>query len=315
MFTPQDLSVVKTIFFHSGCPDGIAAREIHRACFPDYKGIYIPYTFEDPLLGTEREGLLDKALFLDCHPKLDELERIFQTYQVWVADHHKTFENFVEAHSEFRDRIWFGDETTTPEAATIGCSGARLSYLIGLACSGNPQVDWKLLDAFSRMISIGDTWQTSNPDFPDARKLANFVHFFGNSYQGFHLPSDPIVQAFGGAQMTRNRSIAASALWRAQGGLRIAFISTKDTSDVGEILRNEQGADLVVGFEIKHAASGGEAINYSIRSRKGVSARRLAEFIGGGGHEQAAGCSTEYVSGRDPIQHLLECLAQTQIQE
>jgi len=306
MFTPKDLEAVETVFFHHSCPDGIAAREIHRACFPEFTGSYLPYAFGEPLLGTEREPLLVRALFLDCHPNLDELVRILGSYDVRVADHHRTFQQFVEGHPELRERVLFGDDTLEPEAA-CGCSGARLSYLIGKSCSWNQRTDWVMLDFFSSLISLGDTWQTDHPEFADARRLSNFIGFFGNSYRGFHLPSDPIVQAFGEAQQARHRAVAAAAVLRTVGELKVAFIPTRDTSDVAEILQQEKGQDMVVGFEIK-TSGGAEVIAYSIRTREGISARRLAESIGGGGHENAAGCSTDYLPGRDPIASILERL-------
>lgn len=291
MLSFDKLIKTKNVFFHSGCPDGIAAREILKkiqASF-DTQLNFIPYYFEQPILGTEREALVQDALFIDIHPPKTEWKELESKYDFLVADHHATSASFmIDSEKYLR-----GENTRAESGAMLA---AQISEVV---CKAR----YKDIFDFATIIAISDTWQTDHPDFKKARNLAQYILLFGDRWEGFIHPEDPLVQAYAKVCEDSNLSLADHAILRERDGFRLAFINTSNTSDVAEILR-PRGINVIVGWKVLFLPDKGEVINYSLRSDESISVRAIAERIGGGGHNQAAGCSTAY-KDQNPIEHFL----------
>jgi oligoribonuclease NrnB/cAMP/cGMP phosphodiesterase (DHH superfamily) len=290
VFTRETILKTKNVFYHSGCPDGIAAREIFKKIEANFshKLNFIPYYFEQPILGTEREELIQDSLFIDVHPPKDEWKELESKYDFLVADHHATSAPFmldVEKHLR-------GDNALAESGAMLA---AQISEVV---CKARFKDIWD----FASIIAISDTWKKEDPRFTDARKLANYILFFGNDWSGFMLPDHPQVQTYSKIRKAQIEAIADHALLRDCCGYKLAFVNTGDTSDAAELLR-ARGINVVVGFKVL-CIDGEERINYSLRSDDKFSVRAVAERFGGGGHEQAAGCSTKYMD-RNPIEYFL----------
>ena len=292
MITYEQLKKCKYIFFHSGCPDGIAAREILLAGFPELNLIPQPYHFGMKMTDELHNKLTQGAIFVDIHPNLDEIDELMEKYFILIADHHETsrmkLEEFIKVYP---NRIDIGRNDLSE-------SGAWLAYM--LVWLNNGKEDMTEMRNFATLIALSDTWKSEDPRFPIARNLANWIQVFGNHFAG--IPNDhmwKMIEAFNGAARYKNESLAKSAIIRDIGKYKIAFISAINISDAAEILRNK-GVNIIVGYQIANVPGKGERVNYSIRCDDTFNARLFAQENGGGGHDKAAGCSLEY-TGDNPI--------------
>lgn len=282
----QFLSKVDVVYFHSGCPDGITAREVLRNCLPlvDFR----PYDFGRAFTEDELSELTQHTtLFIDCHPNLDQLLPMMDRLQLAVADHHESSQLALEALIlPYPDRIMIG---STPDGESGAMLARELCYDLGCKISPelNSQVD---------LVAIGDTWQKNHPMFRLARDLAGYLLFYGNERSGPANMSE--VKLMATINQKRDQARADHAVIRTISNLKVAFIPTTSTSDVAELLR-ERGVDLTIGHKVV-CLDGVDTIKYSIRSNDKFYARTLAEAIGGGGHPLAAGASMRY-RGKDPI--------------
>ena len=297
MISEQQVYKCKYLFYHSGCPDGIAAREIMLYAFPHL--IPQPFWFGAKIDGELEDKLKDGAIFIDIHPNMDQIILLMERYFICIADHHKTSSNSLNELYEcgYDSRIMIGNNEMAE-------SGAVLAYKIALHALDFSDPSGYIKD-FATLIGISDTWHTENPRFQESRNLANWIQVFGNTFTG--VPDKTMwkmIESYKKASEIKNKSLAKGAIIREKNGLRVAFINGEFISDASEILRG-QGVNVIVGHKVVTVPGKGECLNYSVRSDASYNARILCENFGGGGHDQAAGCSIPY-TGQHPIGFILE---------
>lgn len=274
---------VRRIYFHGSCTDGITAREILKTGLQSKP--YIPYYF------TEFPTVPERALFVDCCPKMEQIEAVLKAGGAIVDHHAHNLEKLSELKSIYPDQIMIGRNEASESGAVLAAYIAEEQFELPVA------ILEKIYDV-ANLVAIGDTWQKENPSFSVARELGGFVSFFGNDFS-FDFETDldwGLIERFGKARARTQRGLAMTAVcYHSHAFGNIFFINQLDMSDAAEILRNEKNADIVVGWEMKKSyGNENPSIIYSLRSKENgfdCAAHCLAN--GGGGHKAAAGFSIE----------------------
>lgn len=294
MIDPTKLTAIQTVYYHGSCPDGITAREVLKYALKGVK--FVPYYF------TELKFIPKKALFIDCSPKDEQLEECLKSGCL-VAEHH---ESFVEGYNRLND-IYPGQMTLGDNSKAE--SGATLALHIVEILRGGSHWNQGILNLV-RLISISDTWKKDDPDFALARMFAGYIAFFGNDFcesLGDLAKKEDVVRAFGAVQTRRQEVLAKGAVRTEENGFKVAFINDLNMSNAAELLRTQEGTDLVVGYIVKFDDRLNQNIViYSLRSQEdGFDVSKFAKANGGGGHKAAAGFSIPYLFGVDPIANFL----------
>lgn len=285
----DNLISIQSVYFHGSCADGIIAREILKTN-ASTKIKYIPYYFD------ELKTIPEKALFIDCSPKPHQVEECLKRGCL-IADHHDTFkDSFMKFNDVYPNAMMFGENEKAE-------SGAVLAYRLFKKMKG--YVANEELSDVADLIGISDTWHTEHKDFEFSRKLAKYVTFFGNDFsESLQILLDPegiaLINAMGAVFQRESIKHAKSALSFFAGSrqLKVFFINDLNISDAAEILRNDKGADLVVGWKVQTDANphgNGDPITvFTLRSNDRFDCRTFAQAHGGGGHTRAAGFSMPF---------------------
>lgn len=263
---------MKEIIYHSNCCDGIIGREIlHQCLCPE--AAFVPYNYESDF------GHLDGAIWVDCSPKkLDDFIWGLENGCVYL-DHHETqqefFDYIFQERPDLAHLISFGNKEQ---------SGAWLAY----AYVGYPEAYREV----ARLAKIADCFISDQPDFALARAMSKFVSSIGNKFTYSVISFEyflALVKAFQEKNEARAKMLAKSAyifpkasLPEAQ--LKVAFINNSEISDASEILRNEYGCDIIVGYTMSN-----NGIYISMRSNDNFNCSEFCKKLGGGGHKNAAG--------------------------
>lgn len=302
-----NLKRVQNVYYHGDCPDGIGARTILEKVLDGV--MYVPYYFE------ELEEIPPYALFIDCAPVPHQLKEVLEAGGC-IAEHHSTrLAELLLLREDHPQQIVYGEGTE---------SGAWLALDIYRLLNRDGIPSPNLVEAVD-LLALGDTWQKNDPKFPRARKLANYIRFFGNDFnisleELLKREKEGVIDEFDLVQQRHHRILVDRAIIRSlmfYESEKIAFINDSELniSDASELLR-QKGVNVTVGFTVK-IFEGVESIQYSLRSKKGVFdsgsfAKAMAAdgyARSGGGHELAAGFTVDYRIGKDPINHFLELLA------
>ena len=286
----ENLNNIQTIYYHGSCPDGIIARQILKIVFPDKK--YIPYYFE------EFSVIPKYSLFIDCSPKAHQIEEMIYNGCL-IADHHISMFPALEPflHS---NQVLFGESEKIE-------SGAKLAFHLISLILKEKQHRYTKVQQVAEMIAISDTWQKDNKLFTNARKLASYITFFGNA---FNVPLKNllshehwnVIEDYAKVQDRKTRNQVARAIIVDD----IAFINDMNISNAAEILRSEKNMRIIVGYNVSvDLQTNQSTIYYSLRSSEEFDCAEFCKSQNGGGHKAAAGFSTEYIIGKDPIGYFL----------
>ena len=300
----------KRVFFHSGCPDGIMAREFVIYLMSDGMNEpiaddveFVPY---NP--GTVVE-LSPNTVFIDVSPVADQWKD-FLDLGVVILDHHNTvlplFEQYQPTHGH---QLVFGDTAATESGAWIGYKmlevwAEKQHWVTGVTS----------IKLIAELIAIGDCWDTSNPGkFELARYVGQYLALYGNDFSG--IPGGRFIDSateYGKLRAQQVKRASKRFMARTSGGLNVAFFNTPDgISDIAEIVRNENNMDLIVSWYshcIKVDDVPTEITSFSLRSNDKFDCGKFAKFISlnGGGHKKAAGFQTRgVINGMD---YVLEAL-------
>lgn len=304
-----DVMQIRNVFYHEGCPDGIAARELLKLVLPHIS--YHPFQF-----GTElalNDYRLDHALFIDCHPRADQIQQLFLTYRIFLADHHKTSEPICQTLVD----LGFGDRIYRKGSDV---SGAMLAYELIEAKYAETATQQQLDRAwrYAELTSIGDTWQTSHHNFKFARTLSNFIGNFKDGWRG--VPDKRVYDMLPAYQRSLEMKVqksAKSAIIRTIEGTstKIAFVGS-EPSDVAEVLR-PQGINIIANIFATKNDNGEEVYVFSLRSDESFNVREFAQTFGGGGHDRAAGFSLPLKDfefhDKNPMVYFVEQIHQYQL--
>ncbi len=300
---------VKHIYSHASCPDGTSAAVLCAlAIYFDKANRFptqpVPYNEEEfwkmPEISFIQYGTNEMMelkpengqLFVDITPPVERWQDWKDT-DVIVLDHHPSARPATDGLGGV-----FGDHTQ---------SGASLAYehvmkpLVSLPM-------WNYYQPVSRLAAIRDTWQKDSPEWPEARAFALATQMFGSKQliEGAKRGAFDFEAILKTGRSLREASDNKTALYarnslivemnRASGDKFKAGIynCTENTiSDIGNLLLEERDCKLSIGFFILDE-DGGPKFQVSLRSSKPgvpgrISAKLIAEKLGGGGHEPAAG--------------------------
>lgn len=294
MLDATKITTINTVYYHGSCPDGITAREVLKYALKGVK--FVPYYF------TELRFIPKNALFIDCSPKDEQLEECLKA-GCMVAEHHESFvEGYNRLNNLYPGQMMLGDNEKAE-------SGATLALQIVEMLRGGSQHNEDIIELV-RLISISDTWKKDDPSFDLARMYAGYIAFFGNDFcESLRdlAKKEDVVRAFGAVQTRRQEVLAKGAIRTEENGFKVAFINDLNMSNAAELLRTQEGTDLIVGYIVKFDDRLNQNIViYSLRSKEdGFDVSKFAKANGGGGHKAAAGFSIPYVIGIDPIANFL----------
>lgn len=282
-----DISKIKKVFFHASCPDGTASAVIVASSLGShgFTAEFVPIQY-----GTNHhENIVpgDGQLFVDITPPIKRWEE-WKTTDVIVLDHHETAEKAVLGLN--------GIYGTNDE-----WSGARLAYKYIYEPNRITESSARIMDDFSYLAMIRDTWKKNHDRWNEACNQANSLEFFGSE----ELLKRVAIRSFDVSEIMRvgemlsdkiSRSVAKyvrGANHSTVKDLKISFVNCteKVQSEVGNALI-ENGSDITVCWfslyedEIRK-------FGVSLRGNGRVSVRKIAESMGGGGHDKAAGFSVQ----------------------
>lgn len=309
-FTLEQLRGVRRVVSHGRCPDGVAsAMIVHDA--------YARHAKADPLSGFFPEILFvahstrehrdleprPGTMFVDFSPKPDRLKEWISVGTL-VLDHHvkgSTVQAFVEAGLGV-----FGDEATQP-----GVCGATLAYEhVWKPLVGTPEafdLEPLVLKEMARLSGIRDTWQTKDPSWLQACKMAEALRWWPETQLvGTPVSTWPETLALGEVLWDKKTSTVRKIVdqifwWTSSGGIRVAFFQgSKFSSDVTEALDvHPEPPDIAIGYDLVFE-DGHHKMIFSTRSHKGFDCAALALAHGGGGHTAAAGFSVPFDPSTSP---------------
>jgi hypothetical protein len=288
-----NISNIHTVYYHGSCPDGIIAREVLKLTNKPMR--YIPYYF------SEFTEVPKNTLFIDCSPKQYQVETALQN-NCLIAEHHDSFD-WAYWNTFFPKQLFFGENTQAE-------SGAELALWI-LGVYDPTFHDERVIDLV-RHIAIGDTWQSTDPDFRYARMIGGYISFFGNDFcEDIRtlMDKENVITAFGAVQERNQERFAKTAIRLHTHDHKLAFINETNMSGAAEILRNE-GNDVIVGFKMIYDPQLPQnIIIYSLRSNERFDCAKFCKANGGGGHKAAAGFSIPY-NNQDPISSFFRLFAE-----
>lgn len=267
----------KQLNFHSGCPDGIIARNILLKALHNSADLDVV-----PRQAGTKNSIVHPAIFVDMSPAEDQFLEVLQNGGV-IMDHHSTVKHLFDKYmEEFPDQLMWGENDKAG-------SGAWLAWLAvsGIAQERNLPCTRQMQNA-AHLASLGDTWQKDHKQFDLARAFANLVDLVGNDYNGLYEELE-LAQLLWASKKKAFARSAEKAIWRDICGKRVAFTNSLKTSDVAELLRG-LGANIIVGYaELFDVDRKQEWVGFSLRSDESFNCAAFAKLHGGGGHPPAAG--------------------------
>lgn len=304
MISVEKLQKVRTVLYHANCPDGLAAAMICKMALEDhveFKSLQYDTEFMNNL--EPKEG----QLFVDITPPKDRWKE-WIPFEPIVLDHHAT----ARAVTEGLGGVYGLNETH---------SGAKLAYeevYIPLLVSSHRPVKmmkettWGGICEFANLVMIRDTWKDKDPNWKIACALGRGL-IFGNSknfLQKIEGSSEINLQStfelgFMLLEEAEHKSkLIARGAWTSEilvGETTVkvgAFNCTENLiSDAAHIVI-DSGCDVAIGFFHKYEDVKVQTV-YSIRTNESVSAREIAQYYGGGGHDRAAGF--RLIAGESPV--------------
>jgi len=290
------LAGVTDVFFHASCPDGTAAAMIVADTFA---GMEWAAEFHSVQYDTDFHNKLQPGpgqLFVDITPPLKRWEE-WRGFDPIVLDHHETSMPAVEG---------LGGVYATNESH----SGAKLAYEnVAVPLMGGTD-EWR---RFAEVAMIRDTWKKDHPLWKEACAQAYALSTFGSEKlieqvkQGTfrHALLKDLGDVLFSANDRKAKLVASGAVhdhFSAPGGeykMAVFNCTEKILSDAANELL-DRGADVAVGFFFLHE-DGVTKAAVSIRTAGRVSARKIAEHNGGGGHDRAAGFTIAQAGAVSPL--------------
>jgi len=278
-----DLESLKRVYYHASCPDGTASAVIVASAL-SLRGLLNNVEFRSIQYGTkEHDEIVPEpgSMFVDITPPIKRW-REWEGTDVVVLDHHETAREVT---------IGLGGVYGTNDK----WSGARLAYEHvfrpnAVNCSSE-------LDDFSFLAMIRDTWKKDHPRWKEAEAQAMALSFYGSEemlerVNRRALDLEDLMRLGQSLAKKAERSIkkyCSRASWTESHGLKLAFFNCTEKliSEIGNSLI-EAGADVAVGWFSIDEDGGPKAI-ISLRGNGKISVRKVAQRLGGGGHDKAAG--------------------------
>lgn|SRR5512135_992130 len=295
-FSADKLRGVTDVYYHESCPDGSAAAFICAAAF---KALGTTPKFWSLQYNTELMDRLEPRpgqLFVDITPPKERWQE-WKPVEPIVLDHHDSAKHVTEG---------LGGVYATNEKH----SGAKLAFE-EVFLATNVQ-DLVLLTAWGNLAELAmvrDTWKKDSPLWRDACALAMAMLFEGSvglvekaQAQGPNA-INPDGQLFlnylldigrkiVGSNERRMEKIAGSAYretYSFDREYKAAYFNCteKIISDVANYLIGG-GCNIAVGYFYLFE-DGKTRLQVSVRTDGSLSAKKISEALGGGGHDRASG--------------------------
>lgn len=289
----------KTVYYHSGCPDGIIAREFIFRLLTDGLNVPCRAVFE-PYFPGNKLDVTNNCVFVDSSPIQDQYEDFLKAGAV-ILDHHITNKpnNYDDLDKQYPDQLLFGLNANNESGTQLAFECLEFHF----KSKGYINFTLNVERHIANLIAIGDCWDSQNPLFERARFFGQYIGLYGNEYDK-GIPSQNFIEQTIEYGNIRKRQfdrqvkkviIKQSPMIVPEKVLKIAFMNTHDgMSDVSELLRTDQNVDLIVGWIIQRILIDGvptDVISYSTRSNDKFDCSKFAKYcnIRGGGHPKAAG--------------------------
>lgn len=310
----EKLRQISIVYYHASCPDGTMSAML---CAEAFRLIGHQAEFKSLQYGTaDMDSIVPYSgqLFVDITPPRDRWEE-WKGFDVLVLDHHESSEhittglNGVYATNEKHSGAMLAYENVylpciehaiEEQISTVVAAGLQPKESSAASRLREQQRMWR---EFATLAMIRDTWKNTSNFWDQSHALALATGFEGSSALIERVQSGDFdagaLMALGARLLDRhNRKVelcADNAMTIEVGDLdsdfryKIALFNTteKITSDVGNLLLS-RGIDVAVGYFYTHEDETTQAI-VSLRTTDRISASKVCETLGGGGHARAAG--------------------------
>jgi len=252
--------------------DGVTCGALTKKFIKDVDNIFCNYNEIDPILEEVSLAKYDQILITDMSPSRRGFEQILGEIEVIVIDHHET-------------SSWLKDMTTTVHDITR--SATLLTYE-WLKDSGYEVSEYaNLVDC----VNDFDMWHLKRDDSLEMNmffmKLGvnrYFEMFSKHGWEDF-TPEERLIVDLETERRDKYLYSAGKTAFMVEdvNGLEAYVVFAEEySSELGNYIIKELGADYVLLINMQRQKA-------SLRSRKDVNIRTLAEMNGGGGHKNASG--------------------------
>ena len=284
MIALETIKAITKVVVHKNCPDGTMSAAIIRQALPRVS--VEEHNYNTPQL---REVKAEPGLCVcDFSPPPGRADEFLAAGAI-VLDHHAgcadVVRRFVDANLGA-----YGDESKDP-----GVSGAVLAYqAIYLPVVGHDAA----LNHLATLVGIRDTWQKNHPLWELSCEASSGLRAFPFDYWLMNRPVlNDTLRVLGKASVEGRQRQVREALSQLEfftsGKTRFAVFSDPKslTSDLAELVRQRDMADVLVGFfYVRDKAGDPLKLVFSCRSGIGqFDVSSLCRHFGGGGHTRAAG--------------------------
>lgn len=257
--------------------DGVSCGVLTKKFLKDVDNMFCNYNEIDDILEEVSLKKYDQVLITDMSPGKRGLREILGETEVIVIDHHETSKWLTEM---------------TPAVHDITKCATLLTYE-WLKSKGYDVSEYQEL---AECVNDYDMWHLKREDSLQMNMLFmklgvnRFLERFSKKpYSGFSEDEKLIVEL---ETERRDKYLYAAAksaeLIRDPQGLDVYLVFAEEyNSELGNYIIKEMGADYVTIINMQKR-------KVSLRSRKDVDVRIIAESNGGGGHKNAAGFSIDF---------------------
>lgn len=265
------------IIYHADCIDGTTAAAVALKKFPDAHFFPLSHSYTDEDMGPIRALAGDTPIFiLDCALGVDEL--LADGRSLVVLDHHESVREEMLARAATENRLTYIFDNEK--------SGASLAWAYFFPDEPVPLMIQYVEDADLWKWKFGDIGRYAMSYLSmlrdDPERMLSAIEGDTDAI----IAHGRILSEYADREIEEQVSILPNEM--RVGEHRIpAYNVTVYQSAVGNILSEREGS-VVALYTIK-----GPNVKISFRSKDGQypTARTVAEMLGGGGHEHAAGAS------------------------
>lgn len=301
----EKLRQINIVYYHASCPDGTMSAML---CAEAFRLIDHKAEFKSLQYGTaEMDSLVPYSgqLFVDITPPRDRWEE-WKGFDIIVLDHHESSMHVttgldgVYATNEKHSGAMLAYENVylpcLEEAIRVGKEQHK-----GSLWESMQRNDQRMWLEFATLAMIRDTWKNNSNFWDQSHALALATGFEGSTPLIDRVQSGDFdagaLMALGSRLLnTHTRKVELTAdtalimdVSDAGFTYKLALFNTteKTISDVGNLLLS-RGVDVAVGYFYTHEDETTQAI-VSLRTKDRISASKVCEALGGGGHARAAG--------------------------
>jgi len=274
------------ILYHAGCPDGFAAAWVARTSPQFHKDTDVtfhPVTYNQPPPDVEA----DMIYILDFSYPPDQLDAWAAGRDVMMLDHHQTA---IDAYKGLRPGVEIPGNIGWVIDPDRSGAGITWDWLHGNDEPRPPLVDY---------VEDRDLWRFA---LPRSKEVNAYIRTLPHDFiiwgeVNTMLTAGDMADAGKGALAHINayvRAVAQHSYWCKMGGREFPIVNVayESASEVANELLEKHGSAMA-GYFFQR---GDGTWQYGFRARKGTTVHKFAAQFGGGGHPQAAGCTSPVIA-------------------